>query len=111
MDVLSYIFNLLPIVASSSDDGNSAALVPLVLCLSGFIFYFYIVSRYRNADKRHSYEKETEATVANLGVHDKLVKNQKGLSNPSMSGANHNRVEGALNQGGASNNLLNMFKE
>jgi len=72
-------------------------LAPLVLVLSGVILYAMVVSRYRNADKRHTHEKETTATTANLAIMDKFVQSRKGLKNASINGSNHHRVEGALN--------------
>lgn len=102
MDFMTLIYSLLPIVASSSDEGGGAEFLPLLLLLSGFIFYFYIISRYRNADKRHAHEKETASQIANLAVYDNLEKNMKGLKNATMTGANHTRVEGALNTGSGS---------
>lgn len=98
MDLITLIFTLVPI-AASNDDSSAAAAAPLLLLLSGFVFYFYIYSRYRNADKRHSHERETSAHVENLAVSDVLLKNQKGLTNAKMRGANQTRVEGALNTG------------
>jgi len=80
-----------------ADSGDEMAALPLILALSGFIFYFSMYARYRNADKRHVHEKETSTVVANLAAYDTFVKNNKGLANATMRGANHTRVEGALN--------------
>jgi hypothetical protein len=83
-------------------DSDSAALVPLALCLSGFIFYLITYLRYRNTDKRHHHEKETTATVQKLQRYDQLVEHRTRLRNASMSGANDSTVEGSLSQGGLS---------
>jgi hypothetical protein len=95
MDLMHFIFTLAPVVASSDIEGAAAA--PLILLASGFIFYWLMYTRYRNADKRHSHERETTSTAANLQSCDTFVKHKKGLSNAAMQGANHNRVEGSLN--------------
>lgn len=101
MDLMSWFFTISPLVASSSDEGGEAAALPLLLLLSGFIFYGYIYSKYRNADKRHSHESETKANIANLGVLDSFIEHRKGLKNAKLKGANQDRIEGALNKKGA----------
>lgn len=114
MDIMFILYTLIPMVASSDDEGGGE-LLPLLLLLSGFVFYFYVVARYRNADKRHSHEAETEATVDNLWVIDQLLEHRKGLKNAKMNGANQLRIEGAQNKAGGSSKLLDsakgMFKE
>ena len=104
MDFLTLIFSFAPILAASDDSGAAAA--PLVLLLSGFIFYGIMYSRYRNADKRHSHESETSTMIANLVPSDVFIEKKKGLKSASMNGANHTRIEGALNQGSSSTKLL-----
>jgi len=97
---LFYLFHaLLPVVADSDSD-NASGLLPLLLALSGFIFYMAMYSRYRNADKRHAHEKATNTTLANLQCTDVFIKSRKKLKNAKMQGANHARVEGALNVSG-----------
>ncbi|MDR1358554.1 MAG: hypothetical protein LBJ48_04285 [Coriobacteriales bacterium] len=110
MAFTTLIFILTPIIADSSDS-DAVAAAPLLLLLSGFVFYGYIYARYRNADKRHSHERETSAKTANLGQIDTFIQSRKGLSNARMQGANQDRIEGALNQGGegAGNKLLKEF--
>lgn len=95
MGLLTILFALVPILASS-DDSSSAAAAPLLLLLSGFVFYFLMYSRYRNADKRHSHESETMTEVVNLAAGDTLLQHKKGLSNAKMKGANHTRIEGSI---------------
>ena len=104
MDVTLCIYSLAPMVASS--DSDEAGLLPLLLLLSGFIFYGVMYARYRNADKRHTHEKETSAVLENLTAQDALIKQQKGLRNAKMPGSNHARVEGSLNTGTAADKYL-----
>ena len=96
MDIMYLLYTFLPVVAASEESSGAWA-VPLILLLSGFIYYGVIVSRYRNADKRHMHERETASAIANLQTMDSYVQSKQGLSNAKMSGANHSRVEGALN--------------
>ena len=87
--------------ATAIDDGSdNAALLPLALCLSGFIFYLVTYLRYRNTDKRHYHQKETTATEQNLQRYDQLVEHRTRLRNASMSGANDSTIEGSPSQGG-----------
>jgi hypothetical protein len=104
MSILLLITQLAVLIAAS-DDSSEAAAAPLLLLLSGFIFYAIMYARYRNANKRNTHESETTAHVENMVATDAFVKHVTGLSNAQMRGANHNRVEGALNTGG--NTLLN----
>lgn len=97
MDVMGLLYILSPLFAASDDSGEAAAAIPLLLLLSGFIFYGYIYSKYRNTDKRHSHETETMSNIANLGALDNLVEHRTRLKNSKMTGANHDRIEGALN--------------
>ncbi|MCL2750392.1 MAG: growth/differentiation factor [Coriobacteriia bacterium] len=103
------ISNLINTLAYVASDVDESALLPLVLLLSGFIFYGYMYTRYRNADKRHKDEMETTTIVANLVSTDTYFKSRKGLKNATMAGSNHKRVEGALNVG-SGNKLLDMVK-
>lgn len=88
-----------PILYAASSDSDIGSL-PLLLLLSGFLFYGYIFMRYRNADKRHRHERETEAETHNVERYDNYVRTRRGLSNRRMSGANNKRVDGALNKTG-----------
>ncbi len=84
----------------AESESDSAAYLPLLLCLSGFIFYALMYARYRNADKRHSHESETASEVRGVQGYDQLIERRTGLSNSSMNGANDDEIEGALNVGG-----------
>ena len=73
--------------------------------LAGIIYFIVIYMRYRNADARHTYEKDTKTDMANLQKVDNFIQSKKGLSNASMNGANNNRVNGQS----ASNKIFNSF--
>lgn len=78
--------------ASDSDSGKS---IGYVFFLSGFVFYGIIYLKYRNVNKRHHHESETEATKLNIVAADAKVGEEKGLRNSRMNGANNTRVDGA----------------
>ena len=73
--------------------------------LAGIIYFIVIYMRYRNADARHTYEKDTKTDMANLQKVDNFIQSKKGLSNASMNGANNNHVNGQS----ASNKIFNSF--
>jgi len=83
------------VLASGSSSDGDGGFVGLLFMLSGFIFYALMYFRYRNANKRHHHESETEATLLNLRERDDFVQSRKGLSNRTMSGANNHEVRGA----------------
>lgn len=60
----------------------------------GIIFYIVMYVRYRNADKRHKYEKDTKRKVLNIKSIDKFIKSKRRLKNRWMVGANNTKVEG-----------------
>lgn len=105
------LFLTLAFTLAENGDSDASAAAPLVLLLSGFIFYALMYSRYRNADKRHSHESETTATMANLVATDTFIKKRRGMTNAKMHGSNHTRIEGALNQQGGlnANKLIKKF--
>jgi hypothetical protein len=98
MDLLTSILVLAPVIAAS-DDSSSVVAIPLLLCLSGFIYFAIMYARYRNADKRHSHESETNSDVSDVKGYDQLIEHRTRLSSSSMSGANDSQIEGALNTG------------
>jgi hypothetical protein len=83
-----------------SDNGDVTAALPLLLCLSGFVYFGVVYARYRNSGKRHRHEQETLATLQNLQQYDRFSKHRKGLRNSQMAGRNDHQIEGALNEGG-----------
>lgn len=80
---------------SSDDSGNFAFL----FLFSGFVFYGIIYLKYRNTDKRHNHESETEASLHNLREDDRFHRSLKGVSNSKMRGANNHEVRGASKRG------------
>lgn len=82
------------VFADSSSDGNIGD-IGYVFLLSGFVFYGAIYLRYRNTNKRHEHESETEATMHNVRTVDNFNRRLTGLSNSKMKGANNRDVRGA----------------
>jgi hypothetical protein len=91
-DVLVTASNVLA-ADGGDDDGRGLGLLFL---LAGPVFYWIIYMRYRNSDKRHHHESETEASIHDMQVEDAFVQSRKGLSNSSMQGANHEAVRGTI---------------
>lgn len=88
------------IVASSSSSEGDPRAFGLLFFLSGFLFYGFMYLRYRNSDKRHRHEAETEARMLDVRAWDQQVDTQKGVSHSRMKGANNHEVRGVLAQGG-----------
>ena len=65
-----------------------------IFLLSGFIYFFIMYSKYRNAGARHTYELETKKKISNLRKVDNFIRKKTGLSNSKMSGANNMVVKG-----------------
>ncbi len=84
---------VLVFASDGDDDGSGFAFLFLTL---GFVFYGIQYVRYRNADKRHYHERETKVKKLNVEKVDEFLYSEKGLTNSSMRGANHERVGGAL---------------
>jgi cbb3-type cytochrome oxidase subunit 3 len=83
------------IMASSGSSDDGGGFIGLAFLASGFIFYAAIYFKYRNTNKRHHHESETEATLLNMEAQDEFVQARKGLSNRKMTGANNNDVRGS----------------
>ncbi len=62
--------------------------------LSGFIYFIFMYLQYRNSNARHTYEKDTKTMLFNLKKQDRFIKQQTGLTNTRMQGANHTTVQG-----------------
>lgn len=88
------------LASSSSSEGDPRAF-GLLFFLSGFLFYGFMYLRYRNSDKRHRHEAETEARMLDVRAWDQQVDTQKGVSHSRMKGANNDEVRGVVAQGGA----------
>ncbi len=82
---------------SSSDDGGTN--FAFIFLFAGFVFYGFVYLRYRNTDKRHNHESETEASIHNLREDDRFHRSLKGVSNSKMSDANNKQVRGASKSG------------
>ena len=62
--------------------------------VAAFIFLFSKLSKYRNANARHTYEKETKNEITNLKENDSLIKRRTNLSNSRITGANNTTILG-----------------
>lgn len=60
----------------------------------GFVYFFIMYSKYRNASARHTYEKETKTNMTNIRKNDRFIEKRKGLSNSKIEGANNLKVSG-----------------
>lgn len=80
----------------AEDEGGSIQFLGLLLFFSGPVFYVLVYMRYRNWDKRHKHEEETEASIHDLIAEDTLVEHRTGLRNARMLGSNHREVRGVI---------------
>ena len=64
----------------------------------GVIFYLIMYGRYRNSDKRHTYEKETKNQISNVKTIDNYIERRKRLRNRTMKGANNKIIYGNRNK-------------
>lgn len=78
-----------------SDDDNPI-LLGLLGFTPGFIFYWIKMRKYRNMDKRYTYEKETKCTVKDLKKTDNLKEHRKRLRNSRIQGENGTRMTGVV---------------
>lgn len=90
--VISYVAE---VVIRASSEEDSWGKIGLAFLASGPAFFWAMYIRYRNTDKRHRYEAETKAEMANVQGTDEFVQSMKGLSNSRMPRANNNSVRGA----------------
>lgn len=88
------------VVASSDSSSGDARAFGLLFFASGFVFYGFMYLRYRNSDKRHRHEAETEARMVDVKAWDQHVDTKKGVSHSRMKGANNTEVRGVVSQGG-----------
>ena len=56
-------------------------------------------ARYRNADERHAYEKETKTKISNVKSVDNFIEQRKRLKNAWIKGVNNRALRGAKNVG------------
>jgi hypothetical protein len=92
--VTQAFFNPTTVRASSdSDDDESGGF--LLLLAAGPAFYSAMLFKYRNSDKRHFHERETEARIENIKRADALIKSEKGTTDSKLPGNNESRPLGS----------------
>lgn len=91
---LATVANSIVFAASSSDDDSGS--FGLILLAAGPVFYALIYFKYRNVNKRHKHESETDASLHNMQQQDDFVESRKGLSQPEIAGRNNKEVRGSL---------------
>lgn len=65
-----------------------------IFLLSGFVYFFMMLKRYRNANARHTYEKDTKTNMTNLRKVDNFIEHEKGLRNARIAGENNYVLKG-----------------
>ena len=95
LDLASTVLPLVSVLAETSSDEGDGRALGLLFLLSGPLFYSMMYLRYRNSDKRHHHESETEAKAEGMRAVDERIGSVKGVSNSSLAGSNSNRVRGA----------------
>jgi DNA-directed RNA polymerase subunit RPC12/RpoP len=65
-----------------------------IFLLAGIIYFFVIYLKYRNTNARHHHETETKKNMFNIRKVDNFIKQEKGLSNAKITGANNKKVSG-----------------
>jgi hypothetical protein len=88
------LFGQMIVASGDSSSSGDPRLFGLLLFLSGFVFYGWVYLRYRNTDKRHMHESETEAKMLDARGADQHVDTLKGVKNSKMKGANNHEVRG-----------------
>jgi len=73
--------------------------------LSGFIYFFLMLIRYRNANARHHHEVDTKSELSNLRKVDHYVTRRTRLTSPKIDGANNTSVQGVS----AANQMFDSF--
>lgn len=77
------------ILASTGDGATTGLLFPFLAGPAVFAaVYFGIYRYYRNTDKRHYFEKETEVAVGNLRTGDRRLGSNNRQKSRTMRGAN-----------------------
>ncbi len=78
-----------PMLLADGDSGGGLIALPFVVGPAVFAAVYGVIYRYyRNTDKRHRYERETQVAVGNLRQGDQKVGRRTRLRNRSMSGRN-----------------------
>lgn len=86
-------------ILADGDSEGGAGTLGLIFLLSGPLFYGYVFLRYRNTDKRHHHERETEAAMLDVKAVDNHVQTLTGVSHSRMRGANNHEVRAKANNG------------
>lgn len=108
MNALVFL-NAAAVFAASAGDDEGWGGIGIIFLFSGIVFYTIMYLRYRNTDKRHHHEKETEAERVNEVANDQFIEKRKGLSNSRMRNANETSVRGKLDASGIANTILKNF--
>ncbi len=82
------------------DDDSNPILLGLLGFTPGFIFYWFMMNRYRNMNARHKHEAETKSKIENLKKTDVLREHRKRLRNSQIVGRNDDRLNGVVAQHG-----------
>ncbi|MEE1619351.1 hypothetical protein V1260_11890 [Brachybacterium sp. J144] len=84
------MIELYPLLLAGSGDSSAAGfLFPLLAGPAVFAAVYGLIYRYyRNTDKRHVFEKETEVRVGNLRSNDRKVGENNRQSSARMNGDN-----------------------
>lgn len=82
------------VLASSGDDSGS---LPLIFLLSGPVFFMTIYTIYRNKNKRHLHESETDSVIENVTGVDQKTGQVRGVSNTKIKGENTDQLSGKRN--------------
>lgn len=82
------------VLASSGDDSGS---LPLIFLLSGPVFFMTIYTIYRNKNKRHFHESETDSVIENVTGVDQKTGQVRGVSNSKIKGENTDQLSGKRN--------------
>lgn len=96
------LFGQMIVASGESSSSGDPRLFGLLLFLSGFVFYGWVYLRYRNTDKRHLHESETEAKMLDVRGADQHVDTLKGVKNSKLKGANNHEVRGGSRGASAS---------
>ncbi|MDR0795672.1 MAG: hypothetical protein LBE79_06425, partial [Tannerella sp.] len=94
VEVVGFILWLVTMPFFVNDNGEQEHWGAFVL-LAGFIYYYFIYNKYRNAGARHFHEKETKANITNVRTKDVFVKERYRLTSSSIEGANNTSVRGS----------------
>ena len=93
--LISFVIEILCFFAFMSNILDDYSVIFLA---GGFIYFFVMKGRYRNASARHDYEKSTKKDVSNLRNVDDKLKHLTGLKNSMIDGCNNTRLEGEKNK-------------